>query len=642
MIAEPIELDSIEDSFEWSLHAAAGLLMPPARILPSQWATDHIKVTDGDRQGPIKFDRGYEYQKEILDTFFGPFKPGEYRRVGVCFKGAQSGVTTISQIGLIAWTTHYKVSSFHLLPRECDAKDKAKNMTAMIETDPELVDKFKKSQARIRKTKAGQTLRVAYSNSQSELKNWQGGIGVFDEVDDLERKDHDSVAMAKQRMGSYRRRVELYIGTPTYPNYGIHQVWLDSDQRYYHIPCPICKADQVLTFEGNIEFDNTLDTDEEKASSARFKCSECDETWDHRLRELANSKGHWVITRPEKAIIGFAISRLYVPSALASKIVSDYLTGLKSDKAMREHVNQNLGQVYLPTTGKLEEHMIEQVIDNDGLQWGKKPGDSEFMGLGVDVQGETAPFTYVWELRSYNGDGFGTTIAYGINRGISEMKKLFGSKNKRGRYDVDRGVVDISDGHHKEEVLELCEEVPCLQPGRFDHYQQTKLDRGKVNKSEAGTWYQINVDDALQDNLGRFYYNDEKPLMIAIAPNPKRAREKEYIEHYTKIARVKRETARGTIYTFQKLRTKDVDYPYAGGLADYAYRVSGRMLSTGSASLAVTGDGSNLDKSDKFVDGVQVVESVGEMKAKERQQREAELGMIHVAKRRGGRRGRHW
>ena len=628
-----MQAEVIDNSFQWALERSGELLLPPPRITPSQWASDHIKVTDGDRQGPIKFNRGYEYQKDIMDTFFGPFAPGEYRRVGVCFKGAQSGVTTVSQIGLIAWTTHYKVSSFHLLPRECDAKDKAKNMTAMIETDPELEAKFKKSQARIRKTKAGQTLRVAYSNSQSELKNWQGGIGVFDEVDDLERKDFDSVAMAKQRMGSYRRRIEIYIGTPTYPNYGIHQVWMDSDQRFYHVPCPICKKEQVLDFDKNIEFDATLETDEEKASSARFKCAHCDETWDHRLREIANGKGHWVITRPEKKIIGFAISRLYVPSALASKMVSDYLAGLKSDKAMREHYNQNLGKVYLPTTGKLEEHMIEHVIDSE-VVWGRIPKDSEFVSVGVDVQGETAPFIYVWELRSYDANGFRTSVAYGINRGIKEMKRLFGSKNKRGKYDVDRGVVDISDGHHKEEVLELCEAVPCLQPGRFDHYQQTKLDRGKVNKSKEGTWYQINVDDALQDNLGCFYYNDEKPIMIRIAANPKRSREKEYIEHYTKVARVKRETPRGTVYTFQKLRTKDVDYPYAGALADYAYRVGGRMLSSGAAQLVVAGD--DRDQGGEDPD----VHVIDRAKRKSKQD-EAELGMIHVARGRSSRRRRY-
>lgn len=615
-----------DDSVFVAWHYAAALLIPPARITPSEWAESNIAVIDGDRQGMIRFDRGFEYQIDIINTFFGPFAPGEYRRVGVCFKGAQSGVTTICQIGLIAWTTHYKVSSFHLLPRECDAKDKAKNMSEMIEANPELAAKFKKSQARIRKSNAGQTLRVPYSNSVSELKNWQGGIGVFDEVDDLERKDHDSVAMAKMRMGSYRRRAEIYIGTPTYPDYGIHQVWKDSDQRYYHIPCPICEFDQVLSFEGNIEFDNSLETDEEKASSARFKCQECDQTWDHRLREIANGKGRWVITMPERKIIGFAISRLYVPSALASKIVSDYLTGLKSDKAMREHVNQNLGEVYLPTTGKLEDHMIENVIDNKKLVWGKTPKDSAFMGLGVDTQGEAAPFIYVWELRSYNAAGFATTVAYGINRGIEEMKNLFGAEGCRGRYDVDRGVVDISDGHHKEEVLRLCDEVGCLQPGRFDHYQQVKLDRGKINKSEVGTWYQINVDDALQDNLGRFYWNKEKPIMIAIAPNPKRSREKEYIDHYTKIARIKRETPRGPIYTFQKLRQKDVDYPYSGALADYSYRVGGKMLSTGSAELSVAG------KSEK-------IEGPG---AQRRQAATdaAELGMIHIARSgRGKRRG---
>lgn len=554
-------------------------IRPPADLLPSEWAEDTIRLTDGDKPGPITFGSGYEFQREILDSFFKPFARGERRRVGVCFKGAQSGVTTISQIGLLYRSTHLRRSVFHLLPREFDAQDKAKKIGEMVGASPELERHFIKSPERVRKTAHGQSLRVSYSNSQSELKNWQAGDGVFDEVDELESRDFDSVAMAKQRMGSYRKTLELYIGTPTLPEYGIHKIWQESDQRHYFVPCPLCDHDQRLTWEGNIDWSNDHDTLEAKAATARFKCSACDGTWDQRMRERANGAGQWVASRPTSPVIGFGISRLYVPTASPSKMVSDYLAGVQSEQAMREHVNQNLGDVYLPSTGKLDEHTVEQVITEE-IEWERVPKGTVLVTAGVDVQGESEPFEYVWEVRAYNADGFASVIGYGFAKGDRALQDILGSHSQRGRFVVGRAIIDITDGHHKEAVLRLCDKIPCLQPGRFDWHRKASLERGKVIKSKSGKGYSVNRDDALQDNLGRFFDAGERGVRIAVARCPRRALEREWTEQYTKIARVKdsKGDAQGVVYSYRKLREKSVDFPFAGALAEYARRATGSAL----------------------------------------------------------------
>lgn len=548
----------------------------PEVISPSEWAEKYVEVTDGERQGPIRFSRGYEFQREILDTWFGDYDPGEVRRVGCGYKGAQSGITLLCLIGILYWVVHKGVSAFHLLPRSFDADDKAKKLAEIIECNPDLKARFVNSILRVRKTGKGQTLRVAFSNSPAELKNWQAGIGVYDEVDELEVKAYDSMAMARQRMGAYRRRIEVYIGTPTLPSFGVHRYWETSDQREWQALCPVCEEFQVLTWE-NISWDTTLETDDQKAESATFVCIHCDQSWDHKLRERANAKGKWVITRPEYSVIGFGMNRIMVPSSIPAKMVSDFLLGLTNEQSMREHVNQNLGECYLPTSGKLNSHTVEMAIDHE-IHWGKVPRGAVIVTAGIDTQGACEPYDFVWEVRAFDHTGYAFLFAYGIakEQGILD---LFGQVGLNGKYTISRGLVDISDGHHKEAVTRLCTLCPSLQPARFDWHRKATFDRGKVVKVKKGhDGYSVNVDDALQDNLGRFFESEVRGRRISVAPNPSRALETEWVNHYTHIARIPEQTPNGIIYSYSKLRTTGVDFPYSGGLAEYCYRFGGNTM----------------------------------------------------------------
>lgn len=555
-------------------------IAPPEDIGPVAWAERHIKLLDGDRVGNIRFDRGYEFQRDILETFFAPYAPGERRRIGVCFKGAQSGITTLCLIGLLYLVAHRKLSSFHLMPREFDALDKAKKIAEFIGADPTLTAAFPPGLLRVRKTGGGQTLRVAYSNSMTELKNWSAGAGVFDEVDELEMRLYNSIAAAKMRMGGYRRAIEIYIGTPTIPEYGIDLIWKESDQRLYWILCPLCDGEQTLTWEGNIRWDASPGTIEQQAATAEFVCAECSEPWDERLREMANARGEWRATFPDRPIIGFGLNRLLVPSSIPSKMVSDYLTGLQSDQAMREHENQNLGRAYLPMTGQLTDTTIGARIDSS-LTWGKVPSDAVMMTVGADVQGDAPPYEFLWEVRAFRPDGFVYLIAYGIAKTIAEMAELFGAKGllERARYRVSAGFADATNGVHKDTVEELCREVPIFQAARFE-WRMRGFKRATIEKIKGGRkgqkGHNLNLDDALQDNIGRFFELPNRPPRIAIAPCPSRALEANFIEQYTKIARVKGDGPGDEAeWRFKKLRQKNVDFPFAGALAEAARRQRG-------------------------------------------------------------------
>jgi hypothetical protein len=555
-------------------------LEPPEDLLPSEWAERHILVTDGERVGPLSFGRGYEYQREPLNTFFGPFEPGESLRRGVAYKGAQSGITLLCLIGLMYQAAVRGTSAAHMMPRQFDSDDKAKKLDAMISASEHLSATFPPGLLRVRHTRGGQQLRVCYSNSKNELKSWQMGAGVVDEPDDCEHRDYDSISMFWQRMGSYRRQLQLVIGTPTIPDFGIHARWEESDQRQWHIRCPLCDFEQVLDFERNITFTEKDEqgvplSDEDASESARMVCASCREPWDFRLRERANATGVWRATK-ESPMIGFGMNRLMVPTSLPAQMVTNFLKGKRSELAMREHYNQDRGQARLHTTGKLHEELIRLAFDPK-LTWWAQPKGTIYMAVGVDVQGEAEPFDYVWELRAYDARGVASVIAYGIDK-EERLLQLFGTKTERGlkMLPVSRMLLDITSGHHKAAVNRIVAQCPIAEAVRCDWHRKTSFRAGEVVKIKKGgsKGYAIDEDAALEENISRFFALDKteggRRIRFALCPNA--GLQATLVEHYTKIARVQEKGPDGKeVFRYRKLRPRDVDFPYAGAFADYAF-----------------------------------------------------------------------
>jgi hypothetical protein len=604
-----------------------GEVKPPAKLKPSDWMERHFCIVDGDVTGYIRFDRGYEFQREFIDVAFGDFKPGEAIRDVVAMKGGQSGITQGCRGGLLYQNVEKRISVAHMMPRQSDAINKAKECGKNIKADSMLNSVYLDSPACNRETIHGQQYRHVYSNSEQELVNWQSGASVVDETDRCETDAFNSISMFWQRMGAYRRRIRVMIGTPKLPESGIHAAWLKSDQRAWVVTCPFCQHEQALSFDDNIRWDDDLESDELKAASAQFCCCSCENPWDTRTREIANSTGKWV-PQKESPIIGFTMNRLMVPSANPQVLVENYLSGLLNDGKMREHFNQDRGLPFIAATGKLTLDQVALYID-ESVKWGAVPEDSVKVTCGIDVQGLTPPFDCVWEFRSYDKDGVRTVFDYGI--GKQDDLEFVASK-----YKVHAGLADISSGYHKQFVMDLCDTLTWCKPARFDSKKQTSFDEGgKVHKVKKGhDGYALNVDEVLDLNMSCFYLFDENaPTRIKIAPNPSQSAEKEWMQHYTRLYRNKGRTGpHGTDYFYEKQLQEGVDYPYAGAMADFCHKVRKSDLPQG------TGEGLGSIKK-PFLKQQQQQQKKSPMKAKKK----APKGVIFVqpkSKRGSGRKSR--
>ena len=66
---------------------------------------------------------------------------------------------------------------------------------------------------------------------------------VFDERDNMA---DNMVDLALERLGHSSVKEEIYLGTPSLPDYGVSKLYEESDQRVWEIKCSHCNTGTVL------------------------------------------------------------------------------------------------------------------------------------------------------------------------------------------------------------------------------------------------------------------------------------------------------------------------------------------------------------------------------------------------------------
>ncbi|WP_419210827.1 phage terminase large subunit family protein [Providencia manganoxydans] len=97
------------------------------------------------------------------------------------------------------------------------------------------------------------TLILSGANSPASLASMPISAIYFDEIDrypDSAGDEGDPIGLALRRTATFQNAKIFYSSTPTLLNLSrTWDLWEDSDQRYYHVPCPHCGEKQVLYFE---------------------------------------------------------------------------------------------------------------------------------------------------------------------------------------------------------------------------------------------------------------------------------------------------------------------------------------------------------------------------------------------------------
>lgn len=216
--------------------------------------------------------------------------------------------------------------------------------------------------------------QVKPNGQAPQLKSIDADILIYDEVDEM---DPRAPAIAEKRLGHSTIAEQRWISTPTYPGFGIHARWLESDQREWHVRCDGCGEWQPLTLAQIVnEFDKLgrpASWNGMSEGRAWIACRKC-------KREINNlGPGQWVPAYPDRDIAGYHLTKLFGPTTDLLAIVKALDTVDETER--REAYNQDLGEPYVPRGDRLTADKLDAVRRDyaHGAVSGEKPA------MGVDV-----------------------------------------------------------------------------------------------------------------------------------------------------------------------------------------------------------------------------------------------------------------
>lgn len=237
-----------------------------------------------------------------------------------------------------------------------------------------------------------------------QLKSVDADVIVLDEVDEM---DGRAPIIARKRLGHSRIAEELAISTPTYNGRGIHSMYLDSDQRRWHIKCDSCGRWQAPSLKHLViewdDLDRPMIWNGMGEDEPYLACEKCGA----KLNRL--KAGRWVPTYPSRDVLGYHLSKLFSWTGNLAQIIRSLSSVDETER--RECFNQDLGLPYTPKGGKLTDEELDACLRPYGL--GRQKNEKPFIGIDVGplntviVRGAvqedgTRPLRLAAEVESWN------------------------------------------------------------------------------------------------------------------------------------------------------------------------------------------------------------------------------------------------
>ena len=321
------------------------LTVPPF----SDWATENRYYPPGVSVYPGRHDPDTApHMNEILDRCH-PDDPCTHIYL---MKSVQSTATTASENAIGASIKYKLWNMLYLTADQSLARIRSSaNIDPMIDNSG--LSQFVKphSQRMKRKTAdntyykefiGGIKLAINSYNSIGALKSNTAGFIVCDEWDEAPQElkgQGDIQGIIEGRTMGLRKYKLLFISTPSMMQTSrIYKGFLEGDQRYYFVPCPICGEMQVLELKSQkIDYGLTFKTETDKHTgnkllipeTVRYICKHCSKEFHETEKQEIMKAGEWrpTATPTDRRKTSYHISGLMSPEMFLSweRICQQYI-----------------------------------------------------------------------------------------------------------------------------------------------------------------------------------------------------------------------------------------------------------------------------------------------------------------------------
>lgn len=344
-------------------HEAFNLgLRPDTDVTVTAWADAHRVLPKKSSSEPGKYRSSRTpYLREVMDCL----SPSSRVQEIAVMKGTQLGATEMGNnwFGYVADVSPGPMMM--IFPTAELAKDHSKQkLQPTIQETPRLRDKVREHRTRDSgntiqtKEFPGGILFLSGSNSGAFFRSKSIRYLFLDDVDGFEHDvggEGDPAELAKRRTDTYGNRKKiLEVSTPTVKGVSrIERAFQESDQRFYHVPCPHCGEYQRLEWGGKgAEFGLKFTRDAAgRVTAAWYECRACHARIEEGAKTEMLECGRWIPTQPERTKRGYQLSSLYSPLGWVSwrQIVREFLAAKEFPERLKTWINTRLAETFEQT-----------------------------------------------------------------------------------------------------------------------------------------------------------------------------------------------------------------------------------------------------------------------------------------------------
>ncbi|GAW36994.1 phage terminase large subunit [Roseovarius sp. A-2] len=357
------------------------VLAPRERLTLSQWADRYAVLSPETSAEPGRW-KTLPFQKEIMDAMSDPTLP-----LVVFRKSARLGYTKMLD-WLVGYHIHWDPAPILFFqPTEKDAKDFEGSEIMPMIRDIEGIRELSninpngksKEEWHTKKFRNGASLRLRGAHAEDNFRRLTTRINLGDEIDaeawNPKPGGSDKLRLLARRGTTFWNAKQILGSTPTAPaseGGRIDGLFQQSDQRYYHVPCPHCGQEQKLIWGGTPSGDGPgLKYEKDGEEIRAWYEGECGCVIEERDKLWMIERGRWVAENPGASIRGYHLWQIYstFPAASWRHIAAQWLDAKEAASAqIRNFKNEVLGEPYstAAATETADEETLYQAVTDLG------------------------------------------------------------------------------------------------------------------------------------------------------------------------------------------------------------------------------------------------------------------------------------
>lgn len=480
---------------------------PPTQLTVSEWADEHRRLDSENNSVPGRWRTDFTpYLRGIQDAY------GDPRCREIVLMGSTQWGKTESEVNMLLWTiAEDPVPTLFVLPTEELVKSfGARRLRVAIENckpTNALRTGRKVDWTSHELALGGMVLYLAWANSASRLAMRSIGRLFMDEVDKyppFAGREADPISLATERLRWWKAQSKRVLSsTPTLESGYIWQAWLESDRRWYHVPCPFCATFQPLRFGRDTVRWPDEERDPVRIAEHRlawYVCVKCQrpipDDGTHKTRMLADGvwvpdggrvdrKGRVVGARLDGPTRGFHVNALYSPMLTWSEVAAEFLRSRVEIGRQMNFQNSWLGWPWVEKSAETDvEKLKQRVIE---LPRGVVPGDAICLTAGVDVQKHGLYYV----VRATSPGGRTHVVEYGIVDDFDRLELAVLARTFPVAGDASRNeqvrLACIDSGYRTDEVYQFClERSDRCRPVKGFQSRAVPVSTFKIERSWSG------------------------------------------------------------------------------------------------------------------------------------------------------------